>query len=157
MRVFLQKKGEYIFVVFYRRKRRVLVSSGVSVREKFWEQNFVKKNHPQYPSIARKLDECLRIAEGVIRLLPEYAPPEEIKKKYLEIMHKKEDEETKALGLDIKYEFIKDFENFIERRRPIYRKNTIKKYVTALNHFLDFEAYSKTRLDILTLDKLVFE
>jgi site-specific recombinase XerD len=156
-RVFLQKKGEYIFLVFYCRKHRVLVSSGVSLREKFWEQDFVSRNHPEYPLIARKLTDCLRIAEGVTKLLPEDASATEVKEGYLRIMRKKEQQDIRELGLHIRYNFIADFKAFIEKRKALFRKNTIKKYFTTLNTLLDFEAHAGFRLDIETLNKLVFE
>lgn len=127
------------------------------MREKWWDQNFVTKNHPEYASVARKLEECLRISVGLIKLLPEHTTALEIKERYLEIMRKKEEEEIKELGINIKYNFISDFKAFIAKRKALYRFNTIKKYGTTLNILLDFETHSGTRLDILTLDKFVFE
>ncbi len=155
--VFLRKRGDYIFIVISAGRRRVLVSSGVTVPDKLWDQNFITKNHPNYLSVKEKLEECLRISGGVIRLLPENATPTQIKEKYLEIMRERQVEEVKELKINIKYDFIDKFKDFINRRSATFRHNTIKKYGTTLNHLLDFEAFSKIRLDIQTLDKLIFE
>ena len=138
-------------------RARSLVSSGVFVKDKWWYQNFVAPNHPEYLKIKGKLDECMRISGGIINLLPENATPSDIKKKYLEVMREREERELKDLNIKIEYNIIKDFEDFIERRRPIFKHNTIKKYVTTLNTLLDYEAHTKEHLDIDTFNKLIFE
>lgn len=155
--VYLRKRGDYIFLVISVGRQRIYLSSGVSMRDKWWDQNFVTKNHPEYASIARKLEDCLRISGGLIKMLPEHTTPTEIKERYLEIVRKKEEEEIKELGINIKYHFVNDFKEFIARRKALFRKNTVRAYNTTLNILLDFETHSGTRLDILTFDKFVFE
>ncbi len=157
-KVVLRKRGDYIYLVISVGRNRILVSSGISIPDKWWDYDFESKNHPQYLTIARKLEECIRVMGGVINFLPKFATPQEVKAKYLEVIQDRENEERNSLNIqNIQSCLLNDFKAFIERREPLYRLSTIKKYGTCLNVLIDFEASENITLSIENFDKSIFE
>lgn len=156
-RVYLQQKREHIFLVFKVPNSRILVSSGVKIRKKHWEHNFVKKNHPEYPLIKANLENILRMGRRAIDSLPDNFTPTQLKEKYLELARYHQDKELRDFGLHLKYDFMEKMKSFIESKKVFYKESSVKKYVSLLNTLLDFEAQTGIRLDIETFDKRIFE
>lgn len=156
--VYLRKKREHVYVVFYlNRNDRIFLSTGVSIKDKFWEKDFIKETHPQYRSISRKLTRYLKLGEAALGLLPEKPTGQEIRKKFLELVQQNEEEEERELNLRVEFTLVQDFEKFISRRKGSYKLNTVKKYITLYNILKEFEAEGGYRLDVGMFDKLVFE
>jgi integrase len=156
-KVYFRRKRELVFLVFSGSNCRLYISTGVVVKNKYWEQNYVTKNHPNYPIIAQRLETYMRVALGAIQLLPEFATLEKVKDKFLELIGHEEIQGTIKSSSKTDISFIKDFKAFIEKRRPFFKHLTIKKYITTLNILIDFENYLRINLDISTFDKFLFE
>ncbi len=156
-KVYFRRKREQVFLVFSANNRRLYVSCGVSLPDKYWEYNFVATNHPEYHLIYRILENYLRIAKAAIQLSTDYATTEDLRDKYRLLL---EYEKPESIQIGVSKSaciFTTDFKRFIEKRKPLYRHLTIKKYFTTLNILFEFEEFSKIRLDISTFNKLVFE
>lgn len=156
-KVYFRRKRELVFLVFSGSNQRLYVSSGVSVPNKYWEHSFVSNKHPQFPIIARKLENCMRIALAAIQLLPEFTSLDKVRDKYIELSGQEKSLEVFKDYSKNDLRFIKDYKDFIEKRKPFYKYLTIKKYVTTLNILLEFEKYLNAQLDISTFDKFLFE
>lgn len=156
-RVFFRKVREHIYLVIYGGRKRIYITTGVKVKDKHWDGNFITKAHPYYYRLYDELI-CLEdIANAAIKLLPRNASITDVREKFLELKRTETDEDIKKTGIKLNYDFIDKFKDFMQRRRVMLKPRTIAKYGTTLNHLLNFESQTDVRLDIQTFDKILYE
>lgn len=154
----------FIYVVFYHKRKRTRCSVGISCDEKYWDGEFISNSHPDFKELSLKLNHYINLANAAITMtrqkMEDKATVYEVKKNFQVLMHKNQIKEFKDLNVRVEFTMLKDFEDFVEKRRKDsknFSESTIKKYITVLNILREFETHLGSQLDVDVFDKHMCE
>ena len=160
-KVYFQLVRQHVYVVFYLRGARSMLSLGIYMPDTFWQHGYVTKNHPEYRKIVEKLEHYTTLSYACINILKEQkgnkATILDLKHTFKGLIEKNQLEEYGSLNVRVGFTMVEDFKKFIERRKGHVKHSTIKKYGTTRNALEDFEVHAGLKLDVDIFDKHMFE
>ncbi|MCH8905173.1 MAG: site-specific integrase [Bacteroidetes bacterium] len=147
-------KGDtLIYLIFHFKGNRLKFSTGETIRPVNWNSKRHRVKSPVAGSEAfnnylNKLEEDVNTIYRTLKLNGQIPSSELIRQQLSELHHSNPKERESVIEV---------FERFIEINNSRWQKNTTKKYVTLLNHLIDFQSRKKRKITFESINLNFFE
>lgn len=150
----------YIYVVCTVNRAKVKRSTGLKCGQEYWENG---KLSPKFPEYSRYMEVIGRLISLFYRAINELRSEgmlsgPNLSKRVDELIRAQEEKAAENVGvMELKYNMLPDFQEFMRNQQPFVRYNTWRKYRSTYNLLFSFGQESNLKLDILTFDRKTYE